>query len=129
MRISNRRAMKEAPAKTALSYVVDGAVLGVGSGSTVNAFIALLAPLKDRISGALAASCSSSDALRKAGIRVLDLNDVESIPVYIDCADETDSSFAMIKGGGAALTREKVIASASDKFVCLVDSSKSVELL
>lgn len=129
MQISNKEALKDAAAKAALQYVVEGAVLGVGSGSTVNAFIALLAPLKDRISGAVAASSASSDALRKVGVRLFDLNDVESIPVYVDGADEIDSSFAMIKGGGAALTREKIIASASGKFICLVDSSKCVEQL
>ena len=108
--------MKEAAAKAALQFVVEGAVRGVGSG-------ALLAALKDRISGPVAASSTSSDALRKVGVRVFDLNDVDSMPVYIDGADEIDSSFAMIKGGGAALSREKIIASASGKYICLVDSS------
>ena len=121
--------MKSAAAAAALPYVVLGAVLGVGSGSTVNAFIALLAPLRHQIKGAVAASAASVAALREAGIASLDLNEVAHIPCYFDGADEIDVSFAMIKGGGAALTREKIIASAADKFICLVDASKQVKQL
>ena len=121
--------MKLAAATAALQYVVPGAVLGVGSGSTVNAFISLLAPLRYQVKGAVAASEASAAALRSVGIAVVDLNEVAHVPCYFDGADEIDPSFAMIKGGGAALTREKIIASASDKFICLIDASKQVKQL
>ena len=110
-------------ASTALPYVVSGTVLGVGSGSTVNAFISLLAPVRHKVKEAVAASEASAAALRDAGIAVLNLNDVAHIPCYFDGADEIDASSAMIKGEGAALTREKIIASASGKFICLIDAS------
>lgn len=127
--LSNQQALKRAAAAAALPYVVDGAILGVGSGSTVNAFISLLGPMRDQIAGAVAASAASAAALREVGIQVVDLNEVSRIPVYVDGADEIDPSFALIKGGGAALTREKIIASAAEKFVCLVDASKRVARL
>ena len=129
MSTTHQDAMKLAAASAALPYVIPRATLGVGSGSTVNAFISLLAPLRHQIIGAVAASEASAKALRAVGIPVLNLNDVAEIPYYFDSADEIDASFAMIKGGGAALTREKIIASASDKFICLIDASKQVEQL
>jgi len=125
----DKDALKQAVARAALAHIVPGAVLGVGSGSTVNAFIAQLAPIASQIPGAVAASNASAAALERIGIPVLDLNQVDRIPVYVDGADEIDPGFNLIKGGGAALTREKIIASASDKFVCVVDESKLVAVL
>ena len=104
-------------------------MLGVASGGTVNLFVSSLRPLANRIRGAVAASETNTTALRKSGVRILDLNDVAAIPIYVDGADEIDPGFALIKGGSAALTREKIIPSASDFFVCVVDSSKLVPAL
>lgn len=104
-------------------------MLGVASGGTVNLFVSSLRPLANRIRGAVAASETNTTALRKSGVRILDLNDVAAIPIYVDGADEIDPGFALIKGGSAALTREKIIPSASDCFVCVVDSSKLVPAL
>lgn len=129
MQTSTKDTLKLAAATEALKYVVPGQVLGVGSGSTVNLFVSLLGPLASQIKGAVAASEATAAGLRDIGIPVLDLNDVEQIPVYIDGADEIDAELVMIKGGGAALTREKIIASASDTFVCVVDASKLVPVL
>lgn len=121
--------MKRAAALAALEYVVEGAVIGVGTGSTANHFIDGLAPLKDRIVGAVASSEASARRLAGHGIPLLDLNDVERIPVYVDGADEIDLGFSMIKGGGGALTREKIVAAVSDRFVCICDSTKRVATL
>jgi ribose 5-phosphate isomerase A len=121
--------LKQAVARTAIDYVVDGEIIGVGTGSTANFFIDELARIKDRIKGAVASSEATAARLRGHGIEVLDLNEVESISVYVDGADEIDASGAMIKGGGAALTREKIVASVSGKFVCIADGSKLVETL
>ena len=96
--------------QAALAYVVPGAVIGVGSGSTVNCFIDALATMRDRIAGAVSSSEASSARLRKVGIEVLDPNEVDGFPVYVDGADEIDATGCMIKGGGAALTREKIVA-------------------
>ena len=126
MLVTPNDAMKLVAASTALPYVVSGAVLGVGGGSTVNAFIALLAPVRYKVKEAVAASEASAAALRDAGIAVLNLNDVAHIPCYFDGASEIGASFATIKGEGAALTREKIIASASDKLICLISASKQV---
>jgi len=120
---------KQAVARAALQYVVDGAIIGVGTGSTANFFIDELAGIRDRIQGAVASSDATAARLRSHGIRVVDLNDVTSLPVYIDGADEITPQGAMIKGGGAALTREKIVTSAADKFVCIADGSKLVETL
>jgi len=125
----DKEALKLIAARAALDFVVPGSVLGVGSGSTVNRFISLLAPIAPQLPGAVAASESSAAALRAAGISVLNLNAVDTIPVYVDGADEIDPQFAMIKGGGAALTREKIIGSAAGTFVCIVDQSKLVDRL
>ena len=125
----SKETLKLHAAQAALQFVVPGAILGVGSGSTVNVFVSLLEPIRSTIPGAVAASKSTEAALRTAGIPILDLNAVESIPVYVDGADEIDPDFSLIKGGGAALTREKIIPTASDTFVCIVDASKRVKQL
>lgn len=121
--------LKQAVARAALDYVVDGAIIGVGTGSTANFFIDELANIKSRIKGTVASSEATAARLKSHGITVFDLNDVDTMPVYIDGADEVDASGAMIKGGGAALTREKIVASVADKFVCIADGSKLVEVL
>ncbi len=121
--------LKQAVARAAIDYVVDGEIIGVGTGSTANFFIDELALIKHRIKGAVASSEATAARLRGHGIAVFDLNDVASIAVYIDGADEITASGAMIKGGGAALTREKIVASVSAKFVCIADGSKLVEVM
>ncbi|MDE2121327.1 MAG: ribose-5-phosphate isomerase RpiA [Betaproteobacteria bacterium] len=121
--------LKQAVAQAALRHVVEGAVIGVGTGSTVNFFIDALAGMRDRVRGAVSSSERSTERLRAHGIEVLDLNQVEHIPVYVDGADEIDPAGAMIKGGGGALTREKILAEAADRFVCIVDASKLVPVL
>ena len=121
--------LKQAVARAAIDYVVDGEIIGVGTGSTANFFIDELGKIKDRIKGAVASSEATATRLRGHGIEVFDLNDVAAISVYVDGADEIDARGAMIKGGGAALTREKIVASVSGKFVCIADGSKLVETL
>lgn len=121
--------LKQQAALRALDYVVEGTVVGVGTGSTANYFIDGLATLKDRIIGAVASSEASARRLAGHGIRLLDLNDVARMPVYVDGADEVDASLAMIKGGGGALTREKIVAAVADRFVCICDASKKVACL
>jgi len=121
--------LKAAVGQAALAYVVPGSVVGVGTGSTVNCFIDALATMKGRIQGAVSSSEKSSERLRGHGIAVLDSNSVESIPVYIDGADEIDHAGHMIKGGGAALTREKIVADIAQRFICIADESKLVHML
>lgn len=121
--------LKQAVAREALKHVVDDAVVGVGSGSTVNFFIDALAGVKGRIEGAVAASEASAERLKRHGIRVYDLNSVKDLPVYVDGADEITEHLQMIKGGGGALTREKIIAAVATKFVCICDESKLVPVL
>ena len=121
--------LKQAVARAAIDYVVDGEIIGVGTGSTANFFIDELALIKHRIKGTVASSEATAARLRGHGIAVFDLNDVSSIAVYIDGADEINAAGAMIKGGGAALTREKIVASVSKQFVCIADGSKLVEVL
>lgn len=122
-------ALKQLVAREALKHVVEDAVVGVGSGSTVNYFIDALVGIKGRIEGAVAASEASAERLKKHGIRVFDLNAVDELPVYVDGADEVTAHLAMIKGGGGALTREKIIAAVAKKFVCICDASKLVPVL
>ena len=121
--------LKKAAAHAALADVVEGSIVGVGTGSTVNHFIDALATIRDRIIGAVSSSEASTKRLRAHGIEVFDLNGIESVPVYVDGADEIDGSFAMIKGGGGALTREKIVAAVAERFVCICDASKRVEVL
>jgi ribose 5-phosphate isomerase A len=121
--------LKQAVAREAIKYVVDDAIVGVGSGSTANFFIDELAKIKNRIDGAVASSQASADRLKSHGIRVVDLNSVNELPVYIDGADEITEHLAMIKGGGGALTREKIVAAVAQKFVCIADQSKLVGVL
>ena len=121
--------LKELVAREALKHVVEDAIVGVGSGSTVFKFIDALATIKGRIEGAVAASEASAERLKKHGIRVFDLNSVNELPVYIDGADEITEHLHMIKGGGGALTREKIVAAVAKKFVCICDSSKLVPVL
>lgn len=120
---------KQAAAEAALRYVEEDTVIGVGTGSTVNYFIDALAARKLRIRGAVSSSEGSTARLRKHGIEVLDLNFAGELPLYVDGADEADPHLRLIKGGGAALTREKIVAAASKRFVCIVDESKCVALL
>ena len=121
--------LKQALARAAIEYVVDGEIIGVGTGSTANFFIDELGKIKDRIKGAVASSEATATRLKSHGIPVFDLNEVAEMPVYIDGADEINAQGAMIKGGGAALTREKIVTSAADKFVCIADGSKLVQAL
>ena len=121
--------LKQAVAREAIKYVVEDAVIGVGTGSTADLFIDELARMKNRIAGAVASSERSAERLKGRGIRVLDLNSVNELPVYIDGADEITEHLAMIKGGGGALTREKIVAAVAKKFVCIADESKLVPVL
>jgi ribose 5-phosphate isomerase A len=121
--------LKQAVAREAIKHLVADAILGVGSGSTADFFIDELAKVKNRIPGAVASSDRSAQRLKGHGIRVVDLNSVDELPVYIDGADEITEHLAMIKGGGGALTREKIVAAAARKFVCIADESKLVPVL
>ena len=116
-------------ADAALAHVERGEILGVGTGSTANFFIDALAPLRDDIPGAVASSQATAERLRAIGIEVLDLNTVGTIGVYVDGADEINAALEMIKGGGGALTREKIVAAVAKKFVCICDASKQVDRL
>jgi ribose 5-phosphate isomerase A len=121
--------LKRAVARAALVHVVPDAIVGVGTGSTANHFIDALAEMKHRIPAAVASSEATRTRLEGHGIRVIDLNEVDSMPVYIDGADEVNARLHMIKGGGGALTREKIVAAVTDKFVCIADASKKVEVM
>ena len=125
----DQNALKKAAAQAAIAYVPVDTIIGVGSGSTVNLFIAELAKISHRIKAAVSSSEASTVLLKKANIEVMTLNDAGPLSVYIDGADEITPQLAMIKGGGAALTREKIVAAASDKFVCIADQSKRVAVL
>ena len=120
---------KKAAAEAALKYLEPDAIVGVGTGSTVNFFIDALATVRPRIRNAVSSSVASTKKLEAVGIRVLDLNEAPEIPVYVDGADEVNHRLEMIKGGGGALTREKIIAAVARKFVCITDSSKVVDRL
>ena len=121
--------LKQAVAKAAIAFVPVGCIVGVGTGSTANYFIDELAQIKHKIDGAVASSDASAQRLKKHGIEVLELNNVSELPVYIDGADEITRHLAMIKGGGGALTREKIVAAVARKFVCIADQSKLVDVL
>jgi ribose 5-phosphate isomerase A len=125
--------LKQAVARTARDHVADrlpiGGILGVGTGSTANFFIDEIAAIKDRLGGTVASSEVTAQRLRGHGIRVLDLNDVDAVGIYVDGADEIDASMAMVKGGGGALTREKIVAAVAETFVCICDASKRVPVM
>ena len=125
----NQDEKKRLVAEAALDYVPDGCIVGVGTGSTANFFIDALGARRDRLRGAVASSEASAARLRALGIPLFDLNEVDELPVYVDGADETTRERALIKGGGGALTREKIVAAASKTFVCVVDDSKLVAQL
>ena len=121
--------LKQSVAREAIKYIVDGEVIGVGSGSTADFFIDELGKVRNRIAGAVASSEKTAERLKRHGIRLFDLNGVNELPVYIDGADEITEHLAMIKGGGGALTREKIVAAVAKKFVCIADESKLVPVL
>ena len=121
--------LKALVAQAALTYVVPGELVGVGTGSTVNHFIDALATMKDSFSGAVSSSQASTARLLAHGIHVVDASEVQGLPVYVDGADEIDGRGFMIKGGGAALTREKIVADLAERFVCIADASKQVDVL
>ena len=120
---------KQLAAKAALDYVEVGTIVGIGTGSTANHFIDMLADVKHKIDGTVASSVTSADRLKGHGIQVLELNAVDGISVYVDGADESNRHLQLIKGGGGALTREKIVAAVADKFVCIADDSKLVDVL
>jgi ribose 5-phosphate isomerase A len=125
----NKNEMKKLAAQAALSYVEADSIVGVGTGSTVDYFIEALAMIKHKIEGTVASSLVTEKKLRAQGIAVFDLNTVNDVPLYVDGADEIDENLQMIKGGGGALTREKIIATAAKKFICIADASKRVKVL
>ncbi len=125
----NQDELKTLVGQAALQYVVKGEIVGVGTGSTVNKFIDALASMKSEIKGAVSSSVVSTERLKALGIQVFDANEVSALSVYIDGADEIDHAGYMVKGGGAALTREKIVASLSKKFVCIADETKLVTTL
>lgn len=127
--MGNADDLKRAAAAAAISYVPDGCIVGVGTGSTANFFIAELAKVRSRVRGAVASSDATARRLMTAGIDVLNLNGIDALPVYVDGADEITRSLAMIKGGGGALTREKIVAQVARRFVCIADESKLVDRL
>jgi len=129
IRFMTQDEMKQAAAKAAIAHIGDDGVIGVGTGSTANCFIAELGKIRHRIDAAVASSEATAKRLKDAGIRVLDLNAVDELPVYVDGADEVTRHLAMIKGGGGALTREKIVAAVARKFVCIADGSKLVDVL
>ncbi|MAR89729.1 MAG: ribose-5-phosphate isomerase RpiA [Pseudomonadota bacterium] len=121
--------LKQAVAKAALEYVEEGTIVGVGTGSTANFFIDYLAGMKGQIEGAVASSEATRQRLDSHGIPVYDLNSVGELPVYVDGADEADPNLCLVKGGGGALTREKIIAAVAERFICIADASKQVAVL
>jgi ribose 5-phosphate isomerase A len=125
----NQDELKRQAAEKALEFLPDSGILGIGTGSTVNHFIDLLAPIKGRYDGAVSSSEASSKRLQAIGMQVLDLNSAGELEVYVDGADESNHQLHLIKGGGGALTREKIIAAASKKFVCIADASKLVSVM
>ena len=128
-KIMTQDEMKKAAAQAALGYVETGSIIGIGTGSTANHFIDLLAGIKGKIEGTVASSVASAERLKKHGIPVFDLNAVGDLSLYVDGADESSHHLHLIKGGGGALTREKIVAAASKKFVCIADETKLVDVL
>lgn len=129
MTAMNQDQLKQAVAKAAIAYVPDNCIVGVGTGSTANCFIDELAAIRSRIEGAVASSDATATRLKAVGIRVFDLNVVNELPVYVDGADEVNRQLQMIKGGGGALTREKIVAAVALKFICIADKSKLKDVL
>lgn len=129
MLTQNQELLKRKVAQTALDYIKAGSIIGIGSGSTINYLITALANIKNKIEGVVAASAESEKRLKQLNIPVLDLNSAGELALYIDGADEVNSQLQLIKGGGGALTREKIIAAASKNFICIVDDSKYVSML
>lgn len=125
----DQAALKKAVGQAALEYIEHGTIIGVGTGSTVNCFIEALEPIKHKIEGAIASSIATAEKLKAFGIPLVDLNSVSELGVYVDGADEINAAKQMIKGGGGALTREKIIAAVAKKFVCIADQSKRVDVL
>ncbi len=125
----NQDAMKKAAAQAALAYVEPSMIVGIGTGSTANHFIDLLAGIKHQIEATVASSIASAKRLESHGIRVLDLNEAGQLSLYVDGADESNAHLHLVKGGGGALTREKIVAGASDKFICIADDTKLVKTL
>ncbi|WP_100643119.1 ribose-5-phosphate isomerase RpiA [Alteromonas facilis] len=125
----NQDDKKKAVAAAAVSYITDDSIIGVGTGSTVNHFIDALAPIKHKIRGAVSSSDASTAKLRLLGIDVMDLNAVDDLDIYVDGADEITEHKHMIKGGGAALTREKIVAAVAKRFICIIDDTKQVPIL
>ena len=125
----NQDEMKKVAAQAALEYLPDGGIIGVGTGSTVNHFIDAIAPLKHKFEGAVSSSEASTERMKKHGIQVLDLNSAGELEIYVDGADESNKFLHLIKGGGGALTREKIVAATSKKFVCIADESKLVDVM
>jgi ribose 5-phosphate isomerase A len=125
----DQNSMKKAAAEAAIKYVPYDSIIGVGTGSTVNFFIDALAPIKNKIAGAVASSKATADRLKALNIPVVDLNSVSELEIYVDGADEINNNLQMIKGGGAALTGEKIIAAVAKKFICIADASKKVDIL
>ncbi|MGL0961273.1 ribose-5-phosphate isomerase RpiA [Vibrio vulnificus] len=121
--------MKKAAGWAALKYVEKGSIVGVGTGSTVNHFIDALGTMSEEIKGAVSSSVASTEKLESLGIKIFDCNEVASLDIYVDGADEINADREMIKGGGAALTREKIVAAIADKFICIVDGTKAVDVL
>lgn len=127
--MNKKEKLKKIASKEALKYVQPGSIIGIGSGTTVMYFINYLSKIKNKIKGAVSTSTKTTDFLNKIGIKVFDLNDVTNLSVYIDSADEINPNMEMIKGGGAALTKEKIVAANAKQFICIVDESKKVEVL
>lgn len=127
--MNQKEKLKKIASKEALKYVEPGSIIGIGSGTTVMHFIKYLSKIKNKIKGAVSTSLKTTNFLNKIGIKVFDLNDIKKLSIYIDSADEINPNMEMIKGGGAALTKEKIVAANAKKFICIIDESKKVKIL